>query len=153
MCNNEIISFIGGILIPTVFFILKRRKEKKDQEQKNLVNIAITVQSSFTIDGEVKGSTLFKIGFSIAVHNIGNAKAIVNRMFLVEKNAEGNYDYIHEFQLTNDLPRIIESGKTCLYDFTVQGNHTKDMDLKISKKSAFIRIIDASNKTFDSPRK
>ena len=137
---------IGTFFWTIVVFFWNKQQEKKRRIEKSLVDLAITYRTKFTLG--VAG----KFEISLAIHNIGNANAVVNRIFITEKLQNGNYKNLEELNLDIKSQRIIKSGDSCTYEFKISSPYFQNLDVLLSNQSAFLRVMEAKGRVFDSSR-
>lgn len=148
---------IAAIIISIGTFFWNEYKDKRDRKEKAFVNLAITFKTSLKfgiaeIGRQLRDENAYGLDIIIAIHNVGNANAVINRIFLMEKNKEGNYDYLKELPIDIESQRIIKSGETLKFYFSEETRDINKLDIKISNQSSFFRVLEASGKVFDSPR-
>jgi hypothetical protein len=92
----------AAILISVGTFAWNEYKDIRKKKIDSLIELAITFNVKFRfgiaeIGRQLRNENAYAAEIAIAIHNIGNANAVVNRIFFVEKIADGKYDYFHEF--------------------------------------------------------
>lgn len=148
---------LTAVIISIGTFAWNEYKDIRKKKTDSLIELAITFDAEFRfgiaeLGRQLRNENAYAADIAIAVHNIGNAIAVVNRMFLMEKLEDGNYDFFHEFKMEIDTIRILKPTESHTYYNEISGSKIKILDVKLSNKTMFIRIYDSKGNIFDSPR-